>query len=193
MCFHDVRINSHQSINGIIVHLALFAVLNGKLQQFDLLRAVFNIPIKDYGLKIVEAWIFGGQSPQAGKAAISVNNPTIRQHHTSLPLIHHLNVTLGLANGIGIALHNELLDYIVVLFALGNIRCLPSVLCFILADPCCNTVVLVIVKQPIQSDFIDRVRLSQAIYCQLAGHCCPFHNVLLQSFFQQVHFYISSK
>ena len=145
--FQNVVVHAHQPVDGVVVHLPLLAVLNGELQELDLLGAALDAPVQNDGLEPAEFRVFSGELPEAGKAPVSVDDPAVVQYHARLPLLHELDVGRGFADGVGIALHNEALDDLVVRLPVRRFRGLPAVLGPVLADPCGDAVVLVVVVE----------------------------------------------
>ena len=168
-------------------------MLDGQLQHLDLLETAFDVPIQDDRLKIVEPIVLLGKPPQAGEAAVTIDDPSIVEYYTWLPLIHHFDVGLGLADSVRIALHNELLNDLIVGSAVGRIRSLSVMARAILADPSGDPVILVVVKQPVQPDLIHGVCLGDPVDGQFSGQGRADHGVLFHAFFQQTHVHASSK
>ena len=167
--FQNIVVHAHQPVDGVVVHLALLAMLDGELQELDLFGAALDAPVQNHGLKPAEFRVFRRDLPQTGKAPVSVDDPPVVQHHARLPLVHKLDVGLGFADGVGVALHNEALDDLVISLPVRRFRSPPAVLGAVLADPGGDAVVLVIVVKLIQLDPVHRIGLGHAVYGKLPG------------------------
>ena len=184
MGLQDVLIEAHQPVDGVVVHLALLAVLDGQLQQLDLLGAGLQAPVQNHRLEELKARAGGRQLPQAGEAAVAVDDPAVVERHAGLPLVHQLDVGAGLPQGLRVALHNKALNDGVIGLPVLRVRGLPAVLGAVLADPGGDAVVLVVVVQPVQPDFIDRIGLRDAVDGQLSGQTGGNHSVLRHAVLQ---------
>ena len=186
-------VNTNQAIHRIVIDLTFFAVLDRKLQHFDFFRAGFDISVKDYSFKPTELWTLGRQAAQTCESAVAVDNSTICKDNTRLPLIYQFNIGLCFFNGIRIAFHDEFFDNGVIFFSLICIGRLPLMCSLILTNPCRDTVILIVVEQVFQFDPVYRIGFCDAIQSDLSGHCGFFHKMFVQTLFQQIHNYISSK
>ena len=143
--------------------------------------AALDAPVQNNSLEPAEFRVFSGELPEAGKAPVSGDDPAVVQYHARLPLLHELDVGRGFADGVGIALHNEALDDLVVRLPVRRFRGLPAVLGPVLADPCGDAVVLVVVVELVQLDPVHRVGLGRAVHGKLPGQRGLLRRVLGQA------------